>query len=124
MSLSEQASAQRFAEFAAGLAGTIGHRVRGRHLKEYCTGLLLPGERKSIEPIAAKIAPDQACAAHQSLLHFVNEADWPDAAHLDAWVRGLPLTVPSHAAFVDASAFGTASSTRNVRVLWSATGAM
>jgi len=57
-----------------GLRGTIGNRVRCRHLKEYCTGLLLPGERKSVEPIAAKIAPDQACSAHQSLLHFVNEA--------------------------------------------------
>jgi SRSO17 transposase len=78
MGLSEESSAQRFAEFAAGLAATIGNRVRRRHLKEYCTGLLLPGERKSIEPIAAKIAPEQACAAHQSLLHFVNEANWPD----------------------------------------------
>src|SRR5258708_2304010 len=78
MGLSEESSVQRFAEFAAGLAATIGNRVRRRHLKEYCTGLLLPGERKSIEPIAAKIAPEQACAAHQSLLHFVNEADWPD----------------------------------------------
>jgi SRSO17 transposase len=78
MGLSEESSARRFGEFAAELAATIGNRVRRRHLKEYCTGLLLPGERKSIEPIAAKIAPEQACAAHQSLLHFVNEADWPD----------------------------------------------
>jgi SRSO17 transposase len=78
MGLSEESSTQRFAEFAAGLAATIGNRVRRRHLKEYCTGLLLPGERKSIEPIAAKIAPEQARAAHQSLLHFVNEADWAD----------------------------------------------
>jgi SRSO17 transposase len=78
MGLSEESNAKRFAEFAAGLAATIGNRVRRRHLKEYCTGLLLPGERKSIEPIAAKIAPEQACATHQSLLHFVNEADWPD----------------------------------------------
>src|SRR5882672_5872912 len=82
MGLPEEESARRFAEFAAGLADTIGNRVRCRHLKEYCTGLLLPGERKSVEPIAAKIAPDQACAAHQSLLHFVNEADWPDEAML------------------------------------------
>jgi SRSO17 transposase len=78
MGLPDGESARRFAEFAAGLASTIGNRVRGRHLKEYCTGLLLPGERKSVEPIAAKIAPAQACAAHQSLLHFVNEAEWPD----------------------------------------------
>jgi SRSO17 transposase len=90
MGLPEEESARRFADFAAGLADTIGNRVRCRHLKEYCTGLLLPGERKSVEPIAAKIAPDQASAAHQSLLHFVNEADWSDEAML-AKVRELAL---------------------------------
>ena len=78
MGLSEEASARRFAKFAAGLGETIGNRVRCRHLKEYCTGLLLPGERKSVEPIAAKLAPDQAGAAHQRLLHFVNESEWSD----------------------------------------------
>src|SRR2546423_13895411 len=57
MGLPEEESTRRFADFAAGLADTIGNRVRCRHLKEYCTGLLLPGERKSVEPIAAKIAP-------------------------------------------------------------------
>src|SRR2546423_13895412 len=78
MGLPEEESTRRFADFAAGLGDTIGNRVGWRHLKEYCTGLLLPGERKSVEPIAAKIAPDEASAAHQSLLHFVNEADWSD----------------------------------------------
>jgi SRSO17 transposase len=90
MGLLEESSARRFAEFTAGIAGTIGNRVRGRHLKEYCTGLLLPGERKSVEPIAAKIAPEQTCAAHQSLLHFVNEADWSDEEVL-AKVREMVL---------------------------------
>jgi SRSO17 transposase len=90
MGLPEEASARRFAEFTAGIAGTIGNRVRTRCLKEYCTGLLLPGERKSIEPIAAKIAPAQASAEHQSLLHFVNEAEWADEAVL-AKVRQMVL---------------------------------
>jgi SRSO17 transposase len=90
MGLPEEESVRRFAEFAAGLAETLGNRVRCRHLKEYCIGLLLPGERKSVEPIAAKIAPDQASAAHQSLLHFVNEADWSAEAML-AKVREMVL---------------------------------
>jgi SRSO17 transposase len=95
MGLPEEESARRFAEFSAGLADTIGNRVRCRHLKEYCTGLLLPGERKSVEPIAAKIAPDQASAMHQSLLHFVNEADWSAEAML-AKVRELVLPAIEH----------------------------
>jgi SRSO17 transposase len=78
MGLPEQDSARRFAEFAAGIASGLSNRVRRRHACEYCTGLLLPVERKSIEPIAAKIAPAQTSAEHQRLLHFVNEAEWSD----------------------------------------------
>ena len=44
---------------------------------DYCTGLLLPGERKSVEPIAAGVA-----AEHQSLLHFVGQSAWSDEAML------------------------------------------
>jgi SRSO17 transposase len=90
MGLHEEGSAKRFAEFCAGLASTLGNRVRGRRCQEYCTGLLLPGERKSVEPIAARIAPDKVAAEHQALLHFVNEADWSDEAVLTK-VRDLVL---------------------------------
>jgi SRSO17 transposase len=90
MSPHEEGSAKRFADFCAGLASTLGNRVRGRRCKEYCTGLLLPGERKSVEPIAARIAPDKVAAEHQALLHFVNEADWSDEAVLSK-VRDLVL---------------------------------
>lgn len=38
-------------------------------------GLLLPGERKSIEPLAARVAPGH----DQELRHFVSESDWDDA---------------------------------------------
>jgi SRSO17 transposase len=78
MNLREKESARRFAKYVGGLACAVGTRVRTLRLKEYCTGLLLPGERKSVEPIAAKIAPAQTAAEHQRLLHFVNEADWSD----------------------------------------------
>jgi SRSO17 transposase len=109
MGLPEDDGARRFAEFAAGLADALDNRVQARHLKEYCTGLLLPGDRKSVEPIAAKIAPDQACAVHQSLLHFVNQAEWSDEAML-AKVREMVLPAikrhgPIQAWIIDDTAF-------------------
>ena len=49
-----------------------------RPLKNYCTGLLLPGERKSVEPMAARLAPDNVRRMHQSLHHLVADAPWND----------------------------------------------
>ena len=79
MGLRETESAERYAAFVAGLGSAMENRVRGRRLQEYCTGLLLPCERKSVEPMAAKLAPARTSAEHQALLHFINEADWSDA---------------------------------------------
>jgi SRSO17 transposase len=39
----------------------LGREDRARPLKDYCTGLLMPGERKSVEPMAAVVAP-QGCS--------------------------------------------------------------
>jgi SRSO17 transposase len=61
----------RFAAYAEGLSSVIGHADRTRPLRDYCTGLMLPGERKSVEPMAARTAPARTAAQHQSLLHFV-----------------------------------------------------
>jgi SRSO17 transposase len=47
-------------------------------LKSYCKGLLLPGERKSVEPMAARLAPDNVRRMHQSLHHLVADAPWND----------------------------------------------
>jgi SRSO17 transposase len=60
----------------------LGHADRAAPLKAYCTGLILPGERKSIEPMAARVEPGRVQAAHQSLHHFVAKADWSDQAVL------------------------------------------
>jgi len=54
---------KRFAAYMDGLAQAAGHADRATPLKLYCTGLLLPGERKSVEPIAARLAPDKYGAA-------------------------------------------------------------
>src|SRR5436309_4076336 len=71
-------SETRFAEYVAGLGSVIGHVERTRPLRDYCTGLMLPGERKSVEPMAARTAPARTAAQHQSLLHFVGIGAWSD----------------------------------------------
>lgn len=80
----------RFSAYVEALAEVIGHANRVGPLKDYCTGLILPGERKSVEPMAAVIAPTRASAEHQSLLHFVGQSRWSDEAVL-AKVRELVL---------------------------------
>src|SRR5437773_9258947 len=72
------AQQQRFAAYLDSLARAAGHLDRAVPLKSYCTGLLLPGERKSIEPMAARLAPDNVCRMHQSLHHLVADAPWDD----------------------------------------------
>src|SRR6202048_1680142 len=72
------ASELRFAAYVEGLASVIGHADRVGPLRDYCIGLILPGERKSVEPMAAKTAPAPASAQHQSLLIFVGVASWSD----------------------------------------------
>ena len=61
-----------------GLARAAGHEDRHEPLKSYCKGLLLPGERKSIEPMAARLAPDSVQRMRQSLHHLVAKAPWSD----------------------------------------------
>ena len=82
--------ASRFAEYVEHLCEVIGHVDRHGPLASYCTGLLLPGERKSVEPMAARLAPGEVSAKHQSLHHFVAKAPWGEAALLGA-VRAFVL---------------------------------
>ena len=74
----------RFQAYLSALSEVIGHADRIDPLRRYCTGLLLPGERKSVEPMAAKLDPLHVPATHQSLHHFVAKAPWSDAAVLAA----------------------------------------
>jgi SRSO17 transposase len=71
-----------FAAYVEALVEVIGHADRAEPLRDYCLGLLLPVERKSVEPLAAVTAPSRVAAKHQSLLHFVGQAPWSDAAVL------------------------------------------
>jgi SRSO17 transposase len=68
----------RFASYVEELASAMGQADRARPLRDYCTGLILPGERKSVEPMAARTDPARVSAQHQSLLHFVGAGGWSD----------------------------------------------
>ena len=90
MGLWTQSSEARFSEYVEALATVLGREDRAGPLKDYCIGLLMPGERKSVEPMAAIIAPARVSAKHQSLLHLVGQAAWSDEAVL-AKARELVL---------------------------------
>src|SRR5215468_12000700 len=79
---SSEASEARFAAYVEALGGALGHADRRQPMHDYCLGLLMPIERKSVEPLAAVTAPGQVAAKHQSLLHFIGNAAWSDAAML------------------------------------------
>src|SRR5664279_408169 len=66
----------RFTRYVEELVSVIGHADRAGPFHDYCTGLVMPGERKSVEPMAAITAPGRTAAQHQSLLHFVGQAAW------------------------------------------------
>jgi len=73
---------QRLTDYLDRLSEAAGHADRAVPLRLYCTGLLLPGERKSVEPMAARLAPDNVRRMHQSLHHVVADAPWSDESLL------------------------------------------
>ena len=73
-----------------GLADAAEHMDRHTPLKNYCMGLLLPGERKSVEPMAARLDPANVQPMRQCLHHLVAKAPWSDEAMLEQ-VRGQVL---------------------------------
>src|SRR3974377_2294951 len=83
-------SESRFRAYVEGLASVIGHVDRAKPLRDYCTGLMLPCERKSVEPMGGETEPARVAAQHQSLLHFVGEGRWSDELVL-AKVREMVL---------------------------------
>lgn len=75
---------QRFERYCDGIVSTLLHADRGQPARWYIKGLLLPGERKSVEPMAARVQPQNVRSAHQSMHHLVAEAPWSDEAVLAA----------------------------------------
>lgn len=74
---------KRFAAYIEGLANAAGHEDRHAPLMNYCKGLLLPGERKSIEPMAGRLDANNVQPVRQSLHHLVAKAPWSDETLLD-----------------------------------------
>jgi SRSO17 transposase len=72
-------SERRFRDYLDRLGRAVGHQDRREPLQAYVTGLCLPGERKSVEPMAARVDPRRVRARHQSMHHFVANAPWQDA---------------------------------------------
>lgn len=78
MPTAKSPEAERFEAYLERLSLAVGHADRREPLRAYLTGLLLPGERKSVEPMAAKLDPLHVRARHQSLHHFVATAPWSE----------------------------------------------
>src|SRR5215203_1272685 len=106
---SHDSSEVRFADYVAALVGVIGHADRATPLRDYCTGLLMPAGRKSVEPMAAMTAPARVAAQHQSLLHFVGQAPWSDTAVLtkvhDLVLPAIERAGPIEAWIIDDTGF-------------------
>lgn len=77
-----QDTQRRLEAFFGGVGEILGNDSRRGSFALYAMGLLGEGERKSIEPIAARCFPDprHVDAAHQRLQHFVTDSTWSDPA--------------------------------------------
>jgi SRSO17 transposase len=83
---------ERFEKYTSVLTREVGHADRAEPLRLYCAGLLLPGERKSVEPMAARLVPGDVRSTHQRMHHLVADSPWSDRRVLSA-VRGYALPV-------------------------------
>ncbi|HUW53505.1 MAG TPA: IS701 family transposase [Rhodanobacter sp.] len=72
----------RFARYGEAIGAALGHADRAPPATWYLQGLMLPGGRKSVEPMAARVRPQDVRSAHQSMHHLVSTSDWSDAALL------------------------------------------
>lgn len=75
-------SEARFEEYQKMLCSVVGHSARHEPLVAYLKGLIIPGRRKSVEPMAARVDPDRVRQRHQSMHHFVATSPWKDDAML------------------------------------------
>lgn len=92
------ARAERFAAYMNSIAEVLGDPRRRQPMTSYCTGLLMPADRKSVEPMAALTAPDRTAAQHQSLLHFVGKGEWSVADVLAKVREHVGPAIESHGA--------------------------
>ena len=77
----------RFERYADVMVKALGHADREMPARWYLRGLMLPGQRKSVEPMAARVHPEDVRSAHQSMHHLVADSEWCDTALLAAVTR-------------------------------------
>src|SRR5918911_232210 len=66
---------QAFAAWLAPFLAVVVHKVRCRGAPVYVRGLLGPGERKAVQPMAARVAPRD----NDQLHHFISSPAWETA---------------------------------------------
>src|SRR2546421_12580427 len=79
-------SIQRFKAFMVPLVAPLGRSERRAAATSYVQGLLMPGQRKSIEPMAARLG-----VPSQRLQQFVADSPWDEH---DLWRGGPPPRRP------------------------------
>src|SRR2546430_13700121 len=84
-----------FERYIRQLCAALGHRDRHAGFADYSRGLMLPIERKSVEPLAAHTDPLHVSSQHQSLHHLVAMSEWSDTAVLEG-VRGWVVAGGRH----------------------------
>ena len=77
----------RFESYVDVMEEALGHADRATPASWYLRGLMLPGQRKSVEPMAARVHPADVRSAHQSMHHLVADSEWSDKALLAAVAR-------------------------------------
>jgi len=86
----------RFERYSEVMVKALGHADRATPAQWYLRGLMLPGQRKSVEPMAARVHPEDVCSAHQSMHHLVADSDWSDQALLAAVAREVVPVLTEH----------------------------
>jgi SRSO17 transposase len=78
----DRTAQRRLDDYFTAIGDTLGDEKRRASFATYAMGLLSEGERKSMEPIAARAFPDPRTvdAAHQRIHHFVSNGAWDDRA--------------------------------------------
>ena len=88
---------ERLQAYLDALTRVAGHVDRVVPIENYTKGLMLPIERKSVEPMAARLAPGNVRQMHQSLHHIVADAPWSDVALLEqVRLQVLPAMTKKH----------------------------
>jgi SRSO17 transposase len=99
----------RFGAFAEDLFESIPRKDQRRWGQTYLRGLLLDGKRKSIEPIAKRLArgdPEaDADALEQALQQFVNQSPWDPTPVRQRLAQRMTTAITSAAWVVDDTAF-------------------